>query len=528
MQKSPSNLKVAVITDLHYYSKALGVSGQAYERLSHYNQRLFSESEEVIQEAFRILGEDKDRQIIFIHGDLTNRGEVESHKELRELLRELARSGKRIFITYSTHDYNQSAHCYKGDKAIQIDAFSLEDIKHYYDEFGVNQSIAYHKDSGSYVAQLQDGYRLLALNDDFGNLKSGYTEECMQWIRKQVSIANKENQYIFAMAHHPIIPPTPLYKIIGKNDMIEQHELRVQQFSEMGINLYFTGHSHMNKIHYECNNRNIFYNVSTASMTGYPPTIRYIDIKNNSVYITTELINKIDGINTGNKTLSEFISHKFIGLIDDFLDSAVKGDMDRVKEIAGHISIKPYQIENNKFIIKWLSRRINKLSYRRLIKWTKRINGVNSKDYPEKLDNKVFPLIKDMVARLYDGKPEYTPDSLEYKLIMAMLAIVDSITKCLRIDINKKLGFSSISEIAEPLISNDSIDNYNVTLTLDNEQAIKLLKPHSEYKPPYTTNKGYYLVGLAIAGAIVLSPVLLPFMIIRCMKNKIKKLFSKS
>ena len=67
---------------------------------------------------------------------------------------------------------------------------------------------------------LQEGYRLFAINDD-RNLtgKSGISEDCYKWLCEQAEDARKNKQFILAMTHHPLITPSPVNALIGKNDM---------------------------------------------------------------------------------------------------------------------------------------------------------------------------------------------------------------------------------------------------------------------------------------------------------------------
>ncbi len=64
----------------------------------------------------------------------------------------------------------------------------------------------------SYVVQLAEGYRLFALNDDTNrNGKSGFSDECFEWIKEQIADAKANDQFIVAMTHHPLIAPSVTY-----------------------------------------------------------------------------------------------------------------------------------------------------------------------------------------------------------------------------------------------------------------------------------------------------------------------------
>ena len=87
-----------------------------------------------------------------------------------------------------------------------------------YYEFGPNEAISTHPESMSYVVQLAPGYRLFALNDDTnykpeGESGSGFSDDCMKWIMEQLEDAKKNDQFVIAMTHHPMIAPSPFIAI---------------------------------------------------------------------------------------------------------------------------------------------------------------------------------------------------------------------------------------------------------------------------------------------------------------------------
>ena len=213
MAKTP--LTVTVITDTHYYSKKTGTKGKAYDAANAKSQKLLKYSEELLRAAFKQIKEDKRTDIVLLSGDTTNNGEIEAHEEFIEMLRDLKKSGKRVYVLTATHDYQDDGltDSFVGNEKVKIPAAKREQLYDMYKEFGPDEAIAVHRDSMSYVVQLADGYRLFALNDD-RNLsgKSGFSDECFEWIKAQAEDARKNDQFILAMTHHPLIAPSPIYE----------------------------------------------------------------------------------------------------------------------------------------------------------------------------------------------------------------------------------------------------------------------------------------------------------------------------
>ena len=159
-------LKIQFITDTHYYSRKGGTSGKAYEKAESKSQKVIKDSDLVIKAGFDMLCKDNSTDIVVIAGDTTRDGEIESHKEFIEMLRDLKKRGKRVYVITATHDFRDRgvADGYDGDNKIEVPAVEdRHDLWDMYYEFGPNEAISTHPDSMSYVVQLAPGYRLLLL-----------------------------------------------------------------------------------------------------------------------------------------------------------------------------------------------------------------------------------------------------------------------------------------------------------------------------------------------------------------------------
>ncbi|MDR0855187.1 MAG: metallophosphoesterase [Christensenellaceae bacterium] len=518
-------IKLTVITDIHYYSKTLGTTGKAYMKYDGQAQLLAAEAAEVIREAWDLICADTESDTVLISGDITRHGDFASHAEVIPLLRELQARGKRIILTFSTHDYRQPtdnelfARSYDGDVMNKIPCFMQEDIVGKYDEFGRSEAIALCPTTFSYVAQISDGIRLLALDDDkWGIVGNGYWEEHLQWIEEQVKDAHANNQYIFAMAHHPVLPPSPLYSIIGKKtDIIQDYREVFQRFADMGLSLFFTGHSHIHDISYNYSaNGNIFYDVSTSALVGAPPAIRKVvlDPSNDIVKVTTEIIQSCKYFDTDGLSLPDYIKRNFFGRIENFIKSGAEGDFEVFATIADSMSIREATSKKFWFIIKPVFRYINKLTVKKIARWTKAETKLKKADFAALADERVVPFIMNTVVKMFAGDPNNAPDGKHYKIAMALMAVADSLIKCLPIKFKKITGFDSVCEIVDPMIYNSGICDDNADLIIDNEKASKLLPKTDAYIPPFKSTKGWKIIAIAVLSMLVLSPILIPSAII--------------
>ena len=234
-------LTIKVLTDIHLYSKKNGTSGKAYEHANNKSQIMLSESGEILDAAFNQIANDPDCDILLISGDITSNGDFNSHKEIIEKLQALKARGKKVYVITATHDFRKSGetYAYKGDERYSVPAATRDLLFDMYREFGPDEAISVHRESMSYVIQLCEGYRLLALNDDSNNNgKSGFSDDCFNWITQQAKAAMEEGQFIVAMTHHPLIAPSPIYELIGKGDMLGDYKIRIEQLADRLEKIY--------------------------------------------------------------------------------------------------------------------------------------------------------------------------------------------------------------------------------------------------------------------------------------------------
>lgn len=515
-------LKVQIISDIHYYSRSCGTEGEEYEKAESKSQKVIKDSDLVIDSAWDILCADSSADIVLLSGDTTKDGEIASHKEVIEKLRELKSRGKRVYVITSTHDYQEDgvADGFKVGEKIKVPAAKREELWQMYYEFGPNEAISYHLPSMSYVVQLCEGYRLFALNDDrdidnSDDAKSGFSESCWKWLCEQIEDARKNDQFIIAMTHHPMLPPSPFYAIIGKNDMQRTYLENVEKFADAGISCVFTGHSHVHDISFRRTEKgNIFYDVSTAALVGYPPAIRtaVFDPANGKISVETQYIEKVKGLDTDGKPFTQYINDFFIGMIGEVLWAA-GNDIDRLAEMTDAFSIPGEKIKKFRHIIKPIGKLLNGLTIGRVGKWTRAETGLKPSDYEHIKDRKVVDFILEAVTNLYAGDAPYSPDTAEYKIAMGLLSIIDSFLDTVGIKIGKLLkGAESASALVEPLLYNGGICDEKAVLRLFPLYKEKKENPEliaEETRPKYESVKKSKKGPLILAALIVAALILL-------------------
>ncbi len=469
-------LKIQFITDLHYYSRKGGTEGTAYEKAEAKSQKIIKDSDLVIKAGFDILCEDTSTDIIVLAGDTTKDGEIESHKEFIEMLRDLKKRGKRVYVITATHDYREGGVTdgYDGDKKIQVPAVeNRHDLWDMYYEFGPEEAIATFEKSLCYVVQLAPGYRLFALNDDTNEKEdgrgSGYSDECMQWIMEQLEDAKKNDQYVIAMTHHPMISPSPFYQIIGGGNMQKNHEVTREIFADNGLHCMLTGHTHVHDISVVTTEKgNKFYDIACGAMLGCPPVMRNVtfDPANGEIRTDTIIIKDVPGLDTKGQPFDEYMKNFFFGMIREVITAAAT-DIDHLAEMTDAFSVPGEKVKKLGWIIKPIAKFINKLTFKTIWRLCKKESGLKKKDIADIADNRVVDFIIELIQNLYCGDSPYTPDTREYKIACGFLNVIDAFLNTIHLSIGKFIkGAESVRSLIEPLLWNSGPCDAEATLKI--------------------------------------------------------------
>ena len=516
-------LKIQFITDTHYYSRKGGTEGAAYDKAESKSQKIIKDTDLVLKAGFDMLCEDTSTDIVVLAGDTTRDGEIESHKEFIEMLRDLKKRGKRVYVITATHDFRDGgvADGYDGDETIQVPAVeNRHDLWDMYYEFGPNEAIATFEKSLCYVVQLAPGYRLFALNDDTNDKEegrgSGYSDECMEWILEQLKDAYDNDQYVIAMTHHPMIAPSPFYAIIGKGDMQRNHEVTREIFADHGLHCMLTGHTHVHDISVITSKKgNKFYDIACGAMAGCPPAMRNVtfDPAKGEIRTDTILIKDVPGFDTGGKPFDEYMKGFFFGMIREVI-WAMGNDIDRLAEMTPAFSIPGEKVKKLAWIIKPVGKLLNKLTFKKIWRLCKKECGLKKEDIADIADNNVVDFILELIQNLYCGDSPYGPETREYKLTCGFLNIIDSFLNTIGLKIGKILkGAESVRGLVEPLLWNSGPCDAEATLKIypvyddENPAPVEEEKPFND--PVKKSKKGPLVLLILILAVILLLAIVL-------------------
>lgn len=489
-------LNLTIITDAHYYSSKLGVDTPSYRRYDATNQKAVKDSPAIISATFAQIAKSDCENIIFC-GDATCDGDYDSHIEFIALLYALKKCGKRIFAITSTHDYQDDGmtNCYSGEVNTEIPSAKRDELIKMYHSFGPDQ--AFSQFEMSYAVELDQNYILLALNSDKnGKGRSGYSPDHKEWISKIANAAQKCGKRVIAFTHHPILSPSPIYSLIGKNDMMGEHDEIKNFLADLGISLVFTGHSHVHDISYDFSpSGNIFYDISTSALAGYPGFYRTVRICGNNVHIdsisTTE---KVEGIDN----LSEYLENKFIGMIDNTLNAAAS-DVDSFAACVDSMSIHSNVSYRIGWLVKPIAMLLKRLKLGIFAGWVK--SETHSADLSSATSEGVFDFIRQLVLHLYSGNAPYTPNTAEYKITIGFINIIDSVLKLLHIKFR-------LADLVKPLLYNSGINDCEADIPYAaDRKSVNSICNNKFNETVSESKKGPAVLAILILAIIILLPL---------------------
>ena len=323
-----------LVTDTHYFENKLGAGGEAFEKNMVTEQYFVKESHAIVSSVFDKIIEDKETELVIIPGDLVKNGEKESHNSFIKELYRLKEKGKKVYVITAGHDYNDSAYILKDDGRVPVEGTDFDELCDMYRDFGCGDAIAFDEATHSYVAEVVSGVRMLAICcDSKGQPKGTMDDRLMTWAKEQLDKAKEDGQTVFAICHYPVIPPVPVFDLVGDAKIKDWR--RVASFlADNGVELVLTGHMHIqsiNEFYTEKGNRLI--DICTACLVGSPGKYRKITIDENSVLKVKSLDVPDFGWDLKGLTPQEYFDNHFSTAIVARIRGALNGGKGFVKHL---------------------------------------------------------------------------------------------------------------------------------------------------------------------------------------------------
>lgn len=448
--------KFYVMADPHFFDSSLGCSGKEYEDFMHYEQKCFAETENINKSVFEFLKNATEADTVLIVGDLSFNGEKKSHEGFIKLLYELKNSGKKIYVVTADHDFKQKREdtfAFGENGRYSPEHTERDDLFDMYKDFGFGDAIAADREHLSYVSQLSDSVRLMALNCDLKkDGKYYFFEEQREWIKEQAKKAREDNQTIVAMCHYPILPGQPLFSIISKILIRDAYDFATF-LADNGIHIIFTGHMHNQSINeLITENGNKLYDITTGSVIADPAFIRLVSIIDEKTVEIKSIPTPDFEWDTDNckKYLSDRFDAMIVNLITDMRDDTERAM--RKLGIKDKGSIKKLLRFAGKIICKVKVGTLAKLLF---IKCDKSIKNMRALDYAT-----------EVVRGAFEGNQTFVEGTPKGDVWIGLLRRLGFVFKKLNLKgwDGKK---ADLYDLLKNTAGNYGIDDYNATLTLE-------------------------------------------------------------
>lgn len=255
-KEAGQDLTMFVATDIHYLAKELNDQGEAFQKyIASGDGKLLHYSTDIV-DAFAQDVTKKKPDVLIISGDLTNNGELESHKELSKKLTEIEKSaGTKIYVIPGNHDIqNPWARGFKDSEQYVTDTIASEDFAKYYDAFGYEEAIMKDEASLSYLAAPSEKLYLLMLdtsiyefNEMLGSpMTNGQLKpETLEWIRECSKLAKEKNAQLLTVMHHNLYHHS---KLLNSGFTIDKSDEVLKVFRECDMKLVLSGHIHIQDV----------------------------------------------------------------------------------------------------------------------------------------------------------------------------------------------------------------------------------------------------------------------------------------
>lgn len=445
------DFKFLVLTDPHFFDTDLGCSGKDYDDFMHYEQKCFAETESINNAVFKYLGETDAADTVLIVGDLTQNGEKKSHLKFIKLLYELKEKGKKVYLITADHDWKNDPFAFGSEGRYTPEPTMKEELIGLYNDFGFSDAIAVDEEHLSYVAQLSDGVRLLALNCDIKTKgQFSLTEKQVEWIKVQTKKAREEKQTMFAICHYPVLPIQPLFSII-KSALMYDYKAVASLLADEGVHMVFTGHMHNQSINeFVSEKGNKLYDITTGSIIADPSYIRLVTLGGNKAKIESIPTPDFD-YDTKGMTCKEYLTSVFDAMIKNILLD-LRDDTTR--------AMRKFHIKESKGLIFALrmggkllcSVKLGTLAKLLFIKCDKSIKKVKLFDYATVL-----------VRNIFRGNQTYNAGTPEGDVFIAFVNRISPILK--KISVKDPYGEKKdIAELLKTTAGNYGYDDYNETI----------------------------------------------------------------
>ena len=342
------DISIGVLADVHVMSatQAVDMTCDDFKSWEAHGQKMLGLSESILKTTVDRIIAESDFDVVLVSGDNADDGGEASHRAVAAELKRLEDAGIKVYTIPGNHDINNNSYTYAGGKAALTNPTTEKEFAEIYADFGYNSTdtLEFYKNVGtsaalnedtfalgdnlSYVADLGDKYRLIAidmckyvsdyyLTDKNGSYAAaGYqvdgagrvlvngepyplvsnrhdgamTSGLLDWAQAKTEQAVTAGKIPVGMMHFPLIQHFGPLVQAGNAAVNEPYKDRyvADVLADAGMKFIFTGHIHMqDNALYTSKAGNKILDINSASLSNYPTPVRYFRAKGTEAYVRT-------------------------------------------------------------------------------------------------------------------------------------------------------------------------------------------------------------------------------------------------
>lgn len=383
-----SEIKIAVLSDMHYYPVNFVSDCEDYETYVGGDPKMLEESGSIADAALQMVREDAP-DILMVSGDLTKDGEIQGHRDLAAKFQKLEdETDTEVFVINGNHDlYNYTDACtFANGHKESAETTEQDDFKSIYANFGYNgdygaryfenPKAAQGEIAGqmSYAVDLGK-FRIVAIDSgcyspDGGNgmntnehITAGrIDEDLMPWVVDQIEAAEAEGDTVIGLMHHGVVPHFEGEENLLYEYVVEDWQNVATQLADAGMRYIFTGHMHANDIaQFTSVSGNTITDLETGSLSSWMSPQRQVTITKGetlgdgtnrtkeSFSVTSHSVKSIDFTDHNGKTqhIEDFRAYTQQKLYPETLfNNMANGMLRPILQEIGEMGIRPWLAEH--------------------------------------------------------------------------------------------------------------------------------------------------------------------------------------
>ncbi len=411
------DISIGVLADVHVMSEtqAVNMTCDDYKSWEAHGQKMLGLSESILKTTVDRIIAESDFDVVLVSGDNSDDGGEVSHRAVAAELKRLEDAGIKVYTIPGNHDINNNSYTYASGKAVLTNPTTEQEFASIYADFGYNSAdtLEFYKNSGtdaalnedtfsigdnlSYVADLGDKYRLIAIDmckyvsdyyltdTDGSYAAAGYqvdgagrvlvdgepyplvtnrhdgamTSGLLDWAQAKTEEAVAAGKIPVGMMHFPLIQHFGSLVQAANGAVNEPYKDRyvADVLADAGMKFIFTGHIHIqDDALYTSKAGNKILDINSASLSNYPTPVRYFRAKGEDAYVRTwhmDYVNKSYLPSYLTDQEKALIKKDFIAYSVDYLDGSMlakvknKVDMDLIYDLLEVLGVEKNGTNNS-------------------------------------------------------------------------------------------------------------------------------------------------------------------------------------